>query len=191
MKTSTILLAALALGAPLFAQKVSVEYAHQVDFSKIKTYRWGKNKGQLPDKAEDEHIKSSLDRVLQAKGLQRVDSGKADVVATYQATVDTQQQVDSYADDDDIGLGLGWGWGLGWGYGWGDTEPGYDEQTIVNIQRGDLLVDLADPASRHMLFRGFSRGAFHSDPVKEDKLMSKSIEKMFKNFPPKEKEKKS
>ncbi|HEV2198408.1 MAG TPA: DUF4136 domain-containing protein [Bryobacteraceae bacterium] len=188
MKTSTVMTIALALGSPVFAQKVSVEYAHQVDFSKFNTYRWGKNKGELPDRTEDQHIKNKLDRVLQAKNLRRVDSRMADVVLTYQATVvNTQQEVDTYAEDDDVGIGLGWGWGLGWGAGWGDYDPGFSGSTLVNVKKGDLLVDIVDPANKRMLFRGYASGAFHEDPVNEDKLMSKAIDKMFKKFPPKEK----
>lgn len=188
MKTSTILSLALALAGHAFAQKVSVEYAHQVDFSKFNTYRWGKNKGQLADSAEDDHIKRALDRALQGKGLHRVDSRMADVVLTYQATVKSEQEeVDTYADDDDLGLSLGWGWGPGWGYGWGDMDPGYSTTSVVNVHKGDLLVDIVDPANKRMLFRGYSTGAFHTDPVKEDKLLSKAINKMFKDFPPKRK----
>lgn len=185
MKISIIAAIALAIGSPSLAQKVSVEYAHQTDFSKFNTYRWGKNKGQLPDAAEDDHIKQSLDRVLQAKGLHRVDNGAAALVVTYQATVKSQQQVDTYVDDADMGMGLGWGWGGGWGIGWGEPDPTYTAQNVVTIHQGDLLVDMVDPAAKHMLFRGYSSGAFHSDPVKEDKLLGKAIDKMFKNFPPK------
>ena len=187
MKASTILVMALALGSSAFAQKVSVEYAHQVDFSKFHTYRWAKNKGQFPDASEDQHIKHSLDRTLQAKGLRLVDSRMADIVLTYQATMKSEQQVDNYADDDDFGLGLGWGWGPGWGIGWSDMDPGYTNSTIVTVHTGDLLVDISDPMKKHMLFRAYSTGTFHSDPVKEDKLMSKTIGKMFKDFPPKSK----
>lgn len=188
MKTITTISMALLLGAPAFAQKVSVEYAHRVDFSKVHTYRWGKNKGQLTDPAEDAHIKRALDRALQAKGLQRVDTRNSDVVLTYQATMKSEQQVDSYADDDDLGLGPGWGWGPGWGLGWGDLDEDEDAaNTVVTVHKGDLLVDMADPANKRMLFRGYSTGAFHSDPVKEDQLMSRTIDKMFKNFPPKKK----
>jgi hypothetical protein len=173
MKSSTILV--MALASPVFAQKVSVEYGHQVDFSKYATYEWGKNKGELPDAQEDSHIKDKLDRVLESKSLRKVDSGPADLVVTYQATTKTQQQeVDSYQD-------------MGWGWGWGDMAPGegYSTSTLVNIHKGDLLVDIADPATKKIVFRGYSTGAFHSDPIKEDELLSKALNKMFKNFPPK------
>ena len=187
MKHSMVVAVLVALASPLLAQKVSVEYAHQVDVSKFATYRWGKNRGQLADTAEDEHIKSALDRVLQAKGLRRVDSQMADLILTYQATVKDQQQVDTYVDDDDLGLG-GWGWGFGWGPGWGDFGTDYTAQSLVNVRKGDLLVDIFDPRTNRMLFRGYSTGAFHSNPIKEDKLMSKAIDKMFKGFPPKAKD---
>jgi hypothetical protein len=183
---SLICALAIALSSPAFAQKVSVEYAHQVAFSNFKTYRWGKNKGQLPDASQDAHIKHKLDRLLQAKGLREAKSRQADLVVTYQAAV-KQKEVDTYADDDDIGLGMGWGWGVGWGWGWGDMDPGFDTTTVTDIHVGDLLVDMVDPKTKRIVFRGYATGAFHSNPVKEDQLMTKALDKMFKNFPPKQK----
>ena len=120
MKISAALcVLAMAVGLPAFAQKVSVEYAHQVDFSTLKTYKWAQNKGELPAKEEDDHIKNKLDRVLQAKGLRRVASGSADLVVTYQATVQQQQEVDTYGDDGDMGFRHGLWYGHGHGYGLG------------------------------------------------------------------------
>jgi hypothetical protein len=186
MKFSTLVLGiAMALVCPAFAQKVDVDYGHQEDFSKVMTYKWGKNKGQLADPLEDDHIKNKIDRMLQSKGLRRVDSGSADLIVTYQATLMTQQEVDTYQDDPEIGLGYGWGWGMGWGWGWGD-DAGYSSSEVVDIRKGDLLVDMANPATKKIVFRGYSTGAFHSDPVKEDKMLSKALDKMFKNFPPKD-----
>lgn len=189
MKPAAIVFAvAMALASPAFAQRANVEYGHAVDFSKYATYKWGKNKGELPDAQEDTHIKNKLDRVLQSKLLRKVDSGPADLIVTYQATTRTEQQeVDNYQDDPEMGLGMGWGWGGGWGWGYGDGYPdaGYTSSTMVNIHKGDLLVDMADPATKKIVFRGYSQGAFHTDPVKEDVLMSKTIDKMFQKFPPK------
>ncbi len=184
MKIPTIiLLFALAPVAPAFAQRVSVDYGHQVDFAKYTTYKWGKNKGELPDPTDDAHIKNKLDRVLQSKALRKVDSGPADLIVNYQATTKTEEQeVDTYSDMDV-------GWGMGWGWGWGDWDPGagYDNSTIVNIHKGDLLVDILDPATKRIIFRAYSTGAFHEDPIKEDALVSKTLDKMFKDFPPKKK----
>lgn len=36
------------------AQKVNVVYDHQATFASYHTYRWGTNKGQLPDAGEEE-----------------------------------------------------------------------------------------------------------------------------------------
>ena len=96
---------------------------------------------------------------------------------TYQVTMMTQQKVDTYQDDPDMGLGVGWGWG---------DDAGYSSSQVVNIHRGDLLFDMANPATKKIVFRGYSTGAFHTDPVKEDKLLSKALAKTFKNFPPRE-----
>ena len=188
MRTLLLVCWALVIGfsSPAFAQKVSVEYAHQVPFKSFKTYRWGKNKAQLPDPAEDAHVKDKVDRALQAKGWSKVASRRADVVVTYQATVDRKhEEVDNYDDDPDMGLGFGWGWGAGWGWGWGDMAPDYPTTTLRTIHVGDLLVDMVDPATKKIIFRGYATAAFHTNPVKEDQLMSKAVNKIFKSFPPK------
>jgi hypothetical protein len=139
----------MMLSTPAFAQKVSVEYAHQVDFSKYKTYRWGKNKAELPDASDDAHIKQKLDAMLHAKDLNKVDTPQSDLIVTYQATVKKQErEIDTYADDDDIGFGTGWG--MGWG--WGDIDPVYPVTELTRIQEGDLLVDILDPATKSIVF---------------------------------------
>jgi|SRR5579863_678754 len=108
MKFSTIVLTVvMTLASPALAQKVDVDYAHQEDFSTISSYKWGKNKAELPDALEDAHIKDKIDRILQSKGLRRVDSGPADLVVTYQATMMMQQEVDTYQDNPDMASGLG------------------------------------------------------------------------------------
>ena len=170
------------------AQKVNVEYDHQATFTSYHTYRWGKNKGELPDAGEDSQVKSAINQQLQAKGLRLVNSKPADLVVTYQATVDSQgQQVNTYLDDDDLGLGPGWGWGGGWGWGWGDFGPSYATSTITNIKNGDLLIDMVDPAKKKIVFRAYSSGTFQTNPIKEDQQMGKAVDKIFKQFPPKEK----
>jgi Domain of unknown function (DUF4136) len=170
------------------AQKVNVEYDHQATFTSYHTYRWGKNKGQLPDAGEDSQVKSAIDQQLQAKGLRLVNSKPADLVVTYQATVDSQgQQVNTYLDDDDLGLGPGWGWGGGWGWGWGDFGPTYATSTISNLKNGDLLIDMVDPAKKKIVFRAYSSGTFQTNPIKEDQQMAKAVDKIFKQFPPKKK----
>jgi Domain of unknown function (DUF4136) len=176
------------------AQKVNVEYDHQATFTSYHTYIWGKNKGELPDAGGDAQIKSAINSQLQAKGLRLVNSKPADLVVTYQATVDSQgKQVDTYTDNDNLGLGPGWGgpgwggWGPSWGWGWGDFGPSYSTSTISNIQNGDLLIDIIDPARKKIVFRAYSSGTFQSNPIKEDQQMDKAVDKIFKQFPPKEK----
>lgn len=43
-------------------------------------------------------------------------------------------------------------------------------------------MDMANPTTKKVVFRGYAREAYHSDPVKEDKLLSKALDKMFKGF---------
>jgi hypothetical protein len=181
----------MVAGLPSVAQKVNIEYDHQKSFASYHPYRWGINKGQLPDPGEDQHVKSVIDIQLQAKGLTLANGQSSDLVVTYQSTVENRgQQVNTYDDGGlglDVGPGWRWGWGPGWGWGWGDLGPGFSTSTISTIRNGDLLVDLVDTATKKIVYRAYSTGAFQSDPIKEDQQMTKAVDKMFKNFPPKEK----
>jgi hypothetical protein len=176
-RSAFVLILATGLASPGFAQHVSVEYGHQVKFSKYATYEWGHNEGELPDQWEDRHIKDKIDCILASKGLREVDSGPADLLVTYQATTRTRVQR-VYEDPD-------WGWGMGWGWGWGDMGPAYSTSTIDSVRKGDLLIDIADPSTKQIVFRAYATGAFRRDPIKEDKRLSKALEKIFKKFPPK------
>lgn len=178
------LMGAITFASPVLAQKVDVHYAHEENFSTIATYKWGKSNGQLPDPLENEHIKNDIDRVLRSKGLRKVDSGAADLVLTYQATMRTQQEIDTYLKNPDMASGLGWDWGYGWRWGWGDYPEG-STLDIETIRRGDLLVDMTDTRIKKIIFRGYATEAFRTDPIKEDRVLSKALEKMLKNFPPK------
>jgi len=65
----------------------------------------------------------------------------------------------------------------------GTMGPSFSTTTIETIRKGDLLVDIANPATNSMIFRGYATGAFHSNPVREDRQMDKAIDKMFRSSP--------
>lgn len=52
-------------------------------------------------------------------------------------------------------------------------------------------MDMANPKTKKIVFRGYSREGCRSYAAKEDKLLSKILDKMFKNFPPKDEDKRT
>ena len=98
----------------------------------------------------------------------------------------TQEVMDSTTTDDGFGWGGGrWGrWG-GWG-GWGG--PDIAQTAARPRMMGILAIDLCDVKKKQMVWRGQATEDSISNSQKGDeKQVQKSLEKMFKQYPPKEK----
>src|ERR1700733_5955041 len=113
----------LVMLSTVSAQQVKIDFDHQADFSRYKTYSWQEIKPA--NSLWDARIKSAVDAVLAAKGWTQVASG-GDVAIVAIKTTQTQRTLQTFYD----GFGGGWGW-RGFG-GMGDattTEQDYKEGT--------------------------------------------------------------
>ena len=170
--TSVAFLLIAAAGAE--AQSVAVDYDKNADFSGFKTYAWARGT-QARNPLIDRRIIEGVDSQLAAKGLQRVDgSGDPDLVVVYHAAANTQLQINTAK--------LG-GWGPGWGWGYGDA-------TIMQVQEipmGELAVDIAELKDKKFIWSGTATGTISDRPDKVQKMLNKTLDKMFKKFPPPQK----
>ena len=70
-------------------------------------------------------------------------------------------------------------WGTGgwrWGGGMGEITPETSEE-------GTLVVDIFDANGKQMIWRGISQGTLSTKGSKNEKEITKAIEKMFKKYP--------
>ena len=78
--------ATLIAPGPTFASDepygITVKVARKSELAKVKTYTWQRGH-QAFDKAVDAQIQGAIDARARARGLTKVESGPADVVATY------------------------------------------------------------------------------------------------------------
>jgi hypothetical protein len=111
-----------------------------------------------------------VDRDLQAKGWQKLSSG-GDVALTAVGSSRNQQEYSTFYD----GLG-GWRWG-----GFGETTT-----TVENYRVGSLVLDMYDGKNKQLIWRGVASDTLSDKPDKNEKALDKSVEKMLKDFPPKE-----
>lgn len=51
---------------------------------------------------------------------------------------------------------------------------------------GTLILDMYDAQTKQLLWRGTSEDTLSDKPQKNENKLDKAVEKMFKNFPPKE-----
>jgi hypothetical protein len=156
----------IALSAALFADRVTVDYDHGVNFSQVKTYSW--SKVQTSNTIWDGRVKNAIDRELAAKGWTQVPSGgEVALVAVVKNSV--QQEYETFYN----GFG-GWRWG-----GLGETIT-----AVENYEVGTLVVSMYDVKSKHLIWRGTASSDISGNPDKNAKKLDQDVQKMFKHFPP-------
>ena len=75
------------------AQKVTLDYDRDTDFSKYKTYTFGQGTA-APETLMDQRIREAIATQLAAKGLTQVDSN-ADLFVVYHCAIDKQTQLNT------------------------------------------------------------------------------------------------
>jgi hypothetical protein len=167
---------ALLLGASAAqAQKVTVEYNKQDDFSPYKTYTWIKNETYArPVLAAI--IIGSVDKELQDRGFKEMESGGDLIVSIYGAT-DSDLRVTVTPDIYYFPPLYATTW-------WTPAMYRAGTSTAVYVQTGTLVVDLADPHTKTLKWRGIAKGTL--DPTQKEKsaeTVEKAIAKMFRQYP--------
>lgn len=154
----------LILAGNAFSQQVSVDYDKGTDFSKYKTFAWGK--GTIADNPlVHQRIVAGIEGQLVMKGLRKVESNP-DIVVIYHAATDTQVSVSTMGGGP---LG-GWRWGMGTAY-------------VDKVPVGQLVVDIGDRSNKKFVWRGTASGTINSKQEKNEKALYTALTKMFQNFP--------
>ena len=162
----------LALVTAAVAQQVNTDYDKHLDFSQFHTYSWGRIMTENP--LWQQRIRDAVDKQLEAKGWQRVETG-GDVVVTAVGAAKNQQQYQTFYN----GFGPGWRWG-----GFGDQAT----TSVVNYRVGTLVVDMYNAQNKDLIWRGTSQETVSDKPEKNEQKLNKAVGKMFDRFPPKARE---
>src|SRR6516165_5923204 len=176
MRMRTIVLAPvvamlLLAAGTLAAQDVKYNFMPGTDFSKYHTYKWVAIEGAShPNQIMDQEIKQAVDTQLASKGLTKTDGEKADLYVGYQIAVDQERQWNA------------WGTGRGFGGGMGSATS-----STINI--GTLVLDMYDPGTKQLVWTGNATKTIDpsSNQEKNMKSLNKAMEKLLKNYPPKQK----
>jgi hypothetical protein len=186
MKRSILLAIALLVGGvtATVAQDVRYDFDKEKDFSKFKSYKWVTIKGaDQPDELTGKRIMAAVDAELATKGLTKTDSDTADLYLAYQTAIGTEKQFTSY----NTGWGYGPGWGAGWYGGGMSSTTTYGSTSTVYV--GQLDLSMYDPATKQLVWRGVASKTLDpkAKPEKKEKNIGKAVQKLLKNFPPKQK----
>jgi hypothetical protein len=158
---------------PAYAQKITIDYAHDFDFAKVKTFKFVETEDtNAQDPLMHTRIKSAIIRELTEGGLQEIDSD-ADLFVTYHLS----SKENTVLNTTSFGYG---GWGRGWG-GWGGSM-GTSTTTASTYTMGTLLIDAFEPAEKKMVWRGSGTVTLKQQPDKISKQIDKVLAKMGKKW---------
>lgn len=156
----------------LNGQDVKYNFMPGTDFAKYHTYKWVNiGSGAHPNQIVDAQIKQSVDSQLASKGMTKTDGDKADIYVGYQIAVDKEKEWNAY--------------GMGGGIRWG----GMANATSSTINIGSLVLDMYDPATKQLVWTGSATKTLDpsSNQEKNQKSLDKAMQKLLKNYPPKQK----
>ena len=161
-----LLLAFLAVPMA-FAQKITVEFDQAADFSHYKTFaiRDGQLNSKNPalnNELVKKQIEADLVRDLMARGLEMT-TGKSDLNVRYHFGSARKSEIESYP--------------AGWrGFGTRVVRVPYTE--------GTLVIDLRDPATQSLVWRGIASEE-KSDANKIEGKLDSMVKKALEKYPPK------
>lgn len=187
MRTACVISTAIwiALGSSvLLGQTVKVNWSTKAPFQDYKTYTWHFAKNQGNDFYR-QWARADVDAQLAKKGLTKVTlDEKPDLLIAY--TFTTQELMDSTTTSDGFGWGdEPWGYWGGWG-GWADDGPTFSDTESRPRLLGILSVDIVDASTRKLVWRGQgTQDSVANNQKGDEKEVLKSVEKMFRQFPPK------
>ena len=146
------------------------------DFSRYRSYAWIEIR-EVRDPNVKQRLTDAVDRQLQAKGLERKDES-ADLKVTMHPRLSKEYTVDPYDS--------------GWDYAWGTWVTSIDDlrqEAAKPVSVGTIIVDLVDPPTKKLVWRGTATSPFDSEASieKRRKLLDEVMKKLFAEFPPKKK----
>ena len=165
-KISAIAFLCLLTVTLAFGQHVKFDYDHSANFSKYKTFSWIKKPVTPKDPLMQDRIVQAVNAQLMARGLQPVNSNGDLGVAVNVATQE-KQTLNTFYD----GFGP-WSWGFG------------ATTTVETYPEGTLVADLFDNQTKKIVWRAVGSKQISSKPEKVTEQMDKTVDKMFKHYPP-------
>jgi Domain of unknown function (DUF4136) len=162
------------LGATASWAEVKTDYDRTAEFSRYKTYSWGKVHTQDPLWAD--RIKAAVASALAAKGWTELESG-GDVSVMAMEMTEDHRTLKTYYDN----FGSGWGWRR-WGGGLGD-DFGTSTTTEETYKVGTLVVDLFDTGAKKLIWRGSASDTLSDKSDRNIKKLNSDVQRMFEHFP--------
>ena len=185
MKKALGLIFVMALIAtPALAQKVTVDYAHDFDFSGVKTFQYvDTQESNSKNDLMAGRIVEMIKKELREGGLTEVQENP-DLFVTYHVTTEEMSSFNTTS----MGYGGYGGYGAGWGgygrHGYGGYGGGMASTTTYETKYtdGTLIIDGYNPTDKELVWRGTGTVTIKDKPEKQIKQVEKILEKIGKKW---------
>ncbi len=135
-----------------------VEYDHQVDFSKYKTWSWHEGVTHAMNPVNDNRVREAIEKGLAARGLSRVDSN-ATLLVAYHASHTTEIALAPL----------------------GTAAP---PTGLQYSQKGSLVIEMLDAGSKKAVWRGQVARVMRYGPNEIAEQIKAAVDKLLEGFPP-------
>ncbi len=154
-------------------------------FPKTGTFGWLSEADTLPDDQRfnreevETRIRGAIERHMSARGYQFSSEGRPTVLIAFHAAVGGGLDAASMNEDY-------WSWGYGpdgaWGFGPNRTVA---YESGPTFERGTLIVDIVDPQTRRLLWRGSASAEIDLEATTEekDRRVDEAVKGMLEQFP--------
>ena len=163
----------LTLPAVAAAQDVKIDFDKAFDFSTVKTYSMKLGTSWNNDLSE-RRVLAEFDEAIAARGWKKVDEAQANVHVVLHGATQTKRTASTFYSG-----GMG-----GYGYRYGGMDMGTSSTVVNEYQVGTVVVDMFEPKSKKLVFRGVAEGEISDNAGRNAKRLEKASTKMFKDFPP-------
>jgi hypothetical protein len=201
---SRLLIAGLALGllaagGCAAGPKVITDFDPSVEFSAFHTFAFsgitdrGREVGPSDNSPLRGRIKQMIDEQLAAKGFRQVGvEDRPDLLVHIFFGVKGQQRVESTGTGPDL-YGRRYGWRPGYygrpmetyEYHEGEWDRVNSSQVTIHEDReGTLIVDLAEPSKKALVWRAVIRAVLGDNLEENFKVANKGVATAFKSYPP-------
>ncbi len=165
------LIAAAGCTPPL---TVDSDYDPSTEFSKYKTWTWlpgSKPSEKDIDNLSEQRLRSAIEAELPKRGLTKADTG-ADLSVTFRISI--QHKIES--SNASVGIG----------YGWGPAHVGVSKSPTRSYDEGTLILDLVDPKTKTLVWRGTAKGTVHKDysPEERQERIQNAVAHLLQDYPP-------
>lgn len=166
---SVLVIVGALVSVPTRAVEVIVDFDPAVDFSELRTLGWMEGT-PAEDPEVERRIRVAVERELVGAGFKEAREDPDILVITH-ASIESEDLID--LQDYDY---------------WQSFKGGRKKAVTAEVwgsETGTILVDILDPESKKLIWRGVATGVVGKKPEKRDFKINQVVANMFKGFPPK------